>query len=79
MRTNGLNEEKEKLNMSENFLNDGQEFLTAKELAKRYKMAVQTFSALAKKGKFPRPIKIGRSTRWTRSMIEDFERNNASE
>jgi len=38
-----------------------------------------TFCSMVKKGEFPKPIKIGRSSLWTREQVQAYMRQKAKE
>ncbi len=51
-----------------------EQFLTLKELCKRYSIALSTGYAHLKSGQFPKPFKLGsRANRWALSTIEKWE------
>lgn len=50
------------------------EFLTAKDIAKRYQISLWTVYALVRNGKIPCGLRVGRSLRWPLEQIEEFEK-----
>jgi prophage regulatory protein len=46
--------------------------LTLKELIMILKFKKSTIYKWIKEGKFPKPLKFGRSSRWTEVMIKEF-------
>ncbi|GAH11211.1 unnamed protein product [marine sediment metagenome] len=48
------------------------ELLTIKEVLNRVKLSRSMIYKLLKAGKFPRPKKVGRSSRWTEKQITDW-------
>jgi len=48
-------------------------FFTAKDLTERYQISRGTLFNLMNAGKFPQAVKFGRTFRWKKSDIEDFE------
>jgi prophage regulatory protein len=38
-----------------------------------------TFCSMVKKGEFPKPIKIGRSSLWTQEQVQAYMRQKAKE
>ena len=50
------------------------EFLTAKDIAKRYQISLWTVYALVRNGKIPCGLRLGRSRRWPLRQIEEFEK-----
>ena len=54
-------------------------YLTVRDLAKRYQVAVNTIWGWARNGNLPKPIKLGHQcTRWLRSEVEARERDMAN-
>ena len=45
---------------------------TKKEVSEILKMSTRNLDRLLENSDFPRPIKIGKSNRWTNSQISDF-------
>ena len=45
------------------------ELLTVEQVAQLTTLGVRTVWSLVSEGSFPRPVKIGRATRWRRSQI----------
>ena len=45
------------------------ELLTVEQVAQLTTLGVRTIWSLVSEGSFPRPVKIGRATRWRRSQI----------
>jgi excisionase family DNA binding protein len=45
-------------------------FLTVDQCAKRYKISERHFRRLVDNGEMPKPMKLGRSTRWSLRVIE---------
>ncbi|MDR1385756.1 MAG: hypothetical protein LBJ67_18180 [Planctomycetaceae bacterium] len=48
-------------------------FLTAEQCAKRYKISERHFRRLVDSGEMPKPIKLGRNTRWPLHVLELYE------
>lgn len=45
------------------------ELLTVEQVAQLTTLGVRTVWSLVSEGSFPRPVKIGRATRWRRSQV----------
>ena len=50
------------------------EFLTAKDIAKRYQISLAAVYAFVRDGKIPCGLRLGRSRRWPLHQIEEFEK-----
>jgi predicted DNA-binding transcriptional regulator AlpA len=48
-------------------------FLTAKESAKRYNISERHFRKLVDNGTMPKPMKLGRCSRWALRVLEEYE------
>ena len=48
------------------------ELLTVREVAARLKVSTRQIFKLAASGQLPRPVKVGGSTRWRSTDIEEF-------
>lgn len=48
-------------------------FITAQELAKRYRVTTKTVSNWVKQGKIPTPLRIGHSLRWNIDDLTAWE------
>ncbi|MDR0609168.1 MAG: hypothetical protein LBG58_03585 [Planctomycetaceae bacterium] len=48
-------------------------FLTAKECAKRYNISERHFRRLVDYGTMPKPMKLGRCSRWALRVLEIYE------
>jgi predicted DNA-binding transcriptional regulator AlpA len=48
-------------------------FLTAGQCAMRYKISERHFRQLVDTGEMPKPLKFGRSSRWSLQTLEEFE------
>jgi excisionase family DNA binding protein len=48
-------------------------FLTAKQCAERYNISERHFRRLVDQGILPKPMKLGRSARWKRHVLEEYE------
>lgn len=55
-----------------------QVLFTVKDICARYTLTKQTIRRLIKEGKFPAPLRVGRSLRWTADAIAEFEGSNFS-
>lgn len=54
-------------------------FLKAKDIAERYQVGLSTVYKLSNDGQLPRPLRIGKSYRWTEKSLEEFERSKVVE
>ncbi len=54
-------------------------FLKPKDVAKRYQIGLSTVYKLSNKGQLPKPLRIGKSYRWTAVSLEEFERSKVVE
>jgi len=52
---------------------EGPSFLTLKQLAARYAVSRRTLERKIVSGDFPRPLKIGRASRWSPEDLEAYE------
>ena len=50
-------------------------FLKPKDIAERYQIGLATVYKLSNKGQLPKPLRIGKSYRWTAVSLEEFERS----
>jgi len=48
-------------------------FLNVKQCAERYNISERHFRTLVDLGEMPKPLKFGRSTRWSIRILEEFE------
>ena len=48
--------------------------ISAKDYAQRYSLSHRTIFRLSAEGKLPRPVRIGRATRWRLADIELWEK-----
>lgn len=48
------------------------ELLTDREVARLLKSSAKTVRNLARRGAFPKPLKLGRLTRWRRAEVERY-------
>lgn len=53
-------------------------YLKVRDLLKRLPISRPTIYRMVKRGDMPKPIKLGSSTVWLESEINDWERNLAS-
>lgn len=54
-------------------------FLKPKDVAKRYQIGLSTVYKLSNEGQLPKPLRIGKSYRWTAVSLEEFERSKVVE
>ncbi|MDR0337664.1 MAG: helix-turn-helix domain-containing protein [Planctomycetaceae bacterium] len=52
-------------------------FLTAEQCAKRYNISERHFRKLVDNGIMPKPMKLGRCSRWIRRVLEEYESKQA--
>lgn len=50
-------------------------FLKAKDIAERYQIGLSTVYKLSDEGQLPRPLRVGKSYRWTEKSLKEFERS----
>lgn len=55
------------------------DYYTIDELARKLKLHEETIRRLIRKEKFPRPIKFGRSARWSDDQLEDYSRRQRTQ
>ncbi|MDR2439724.1 MAG: helix-turn-helix domain-containing protein [Planctomycetaceae bacterium] len=51
-------------------------FLTSEQCAKRYNISERHFRKLVDNGTMPKPVKLGRCSRWIVRVLEEYKSNN---
>ena len=51
-------------------------FLTSEQCAARYNISERHFVRLVERGVMPKPLKLGRTSRWSIRSLEEFEHKN---
>ena len=51
-------------------------FLTVGQCAARYNISQRHFARLVEQGVMPKPLKLGRTARWSVKALEEFELKN---
>ena len=54
-------------------------FLTAPEVAQRYKISLRQLQRLVSRGDIPQPLKFGGCLRWALQALEEYESDRISE
>jgi predicted DNA-binding transcriptional regulator AlpA len=52
------------------------QFLTSDQCAQRYNISERHFVRLVEQGVMPKPLKLGRTSRWSTRALEEFELRN---
>lgn len=56
-----------------------EQFRDLKHITQRYSLGKSRWYQLIQEGMAPKPVKIGRSSRWTESSLEKFEKHVLNE